>query len=68
MKCPKCGKVSTAWKTRIREQCERDTALDQQRRSRECLFCGHRWDTMEVTLEELCRLRRLAFRAIMGDV
>lgn len=35
--------------------------------ARAALYQQYR-DTMEVTLEELCRLRRLAFRAIMGDV
>lgn len=40
--------------------CEHDETSvvrsEQQRRRRECKLCGHRWTTVEVTLEELNNL------------
>lgn len=68
MKCPACNAGSRGRDVSIREQTETDAVLQQQRRSRRCLKCWHRWDTLEMPLDEVLRLRRLAHATVMAGV
>jgi transcriptional regulator NrdR family protein len=65
MKCPKCTHTGFAFRRRagsFDRNSTIDETLDQTRRERECKACGHRWTTVEVTLDELQRLRAATFR------
>ena len=44
--CPNCGIKSKVIDTR-----PASSAIDRIRRRRECLACGHRYTTIEITLE-----------------
>lgn len=45
MTCPKCG----SWQLRIADSRPADFTVN---RKRECLDCGHRFSTVEITLKE----------------
>ena len=52
----------------IREQSDIDVGLSQQRRSHRCQSCRHEWETIEMPLAEVLRLRRLAHAHVMSAV
>ena len=68
MKCPRCNQAKQGRDVKLREQCEVDIALHQQRRTRRCLECGHGWDTLEVPIDEVIRLRRAAHAMVMAGL
>ena len=68
MQCPNCN--STDLKT-----VDSRTSDDKHRRRRECLGCGGRFTTYEITEKEYNRLKRLVavandpwYKEIFGDV
>jgi transcriptional regulator NrdR family protein len=67
-KCPKCGSVEVDQTARSYQRALVDVALDQMRRHKHCIECGHEWDTLELAESEVVRLRGLAHRAVMGGV
>lgn len=64
MICPNC-KTAQRGAPKIREQTGTDLEMQQQRRSRSCRWCGHRFETIEVLESEILRLRRLAYAQVM---
>ena len=68
MKCPHCRHTSQGRDVSIREQSATDQALHQQRRTRRCLECGHAWDTLEMPIDEVIRLRRAAHAMVMAEL
>ena len=50
--CPECGDDSLVLNKRYY------TKIDRVGRTRECVNCGHRWKTVEITVEDLKKLTR----------